>query len=216
MAISGVTLLTFMPINPCQFSFTDSEAYRCVRPSVGTTTTSVTSLCHSCQKPSSMVFQTAWRSRLRESFTSITFGFRRPSSGRLANICGIGLSTSRVSRSRVARWPRSWHRRKWHGVRDRGAGRGQPPSWWDLGRCRERIARLHFEGVLRDILGPTPNLDGHQPQKWKRGVSKTSRGAEAGPKFLLLGHQPQNWPPLDGMSMPSEKTSLTLLWNPHR
>ena len=56
---------------------------------------------------------------------------------------------------------------------------------------------------------------GHQHQNWKRGVSETSRSAAA-PEFLLLGHQPQNWPLLDGMSMPSDKTSLTSLWNPHR
>ena len=48
----------------------------------------------------------------------------------------------------------------------------------------------------------------------EEGVSETSRGAVAAPEFLLLGHQPQNWP-LDGMTIPSEKTSLTLLWNPH-
>ena len=63
--------------------------------------------------------------------------------------------------------------------------------------------------------GQPPSLVGHQPQNWKRGVSETSRAAAA-PEFLLLGHQPQNWPPLDGMSLPSEKTSLTLLWNLHR
>ena len=34
--------------------------------------------------------------------------------------------------------------------------RGQPPNWCDLWRCREMIIKLHFEGVRRDILGPTP------------------------------------------------------------
>ena len=47
----------------------------------------------------------------------------------------------------------------------------------------------HFEGVRRGIPGPTPSL---------------------------VGQHPQNWPPLDGMSLPSEKTSVTLLWNTHR
>ena len=55
------------------------------------------------------------------------------------------------------------------------------------------------------IPGPTPSLVGHQPQNWKRGVSETSRAAAAPEFFLLLEHQPQNWPPLDGMSMPSER-----------
>ena len=34
--------------------------------------------------------------------------------------------------------------------------RGQPPIWCDLWRCREMITKLHFEGVRRDIPGPTP------------------------------------------------------------
>ena len=56
---------------------------------------------------------------------------------------------------------------------------------------------------------------GHQPHNWKRGVSETSRAAAA-PEFLHDGHQPKNWPTLDGISMPSDKTSQTSLWNPHR
>ena len=75
----------------------------------------------------------------------------------------------------VARWPRSWHSRSFHGGRDRGVlawqpnqyapaaegcpvcstSRFQPPTWCDLLRCREMITKLHFEGVRRDIPGPT-------------------------------------------------------------
>ena len=78
---------------------------------------------------------------------------------------------------RVSRWPRSWHSRELHGGRDRGilawqpnqfapaaegcpvcsTSRGQPPTWCDLWRCREMITKLHFEGVRRDIPGPTPS-----------------------------------------------------------
>ena len=63
----------------------------------------------------------------------------------------------------------------------------QPQTWCDLWRCRERITKLHSEG----------GAEGHPV---------------ADPQH---GHQPKNWPPLDGMSMPSDKTSLTSLWNRH-
>ena len=83
---------------------------------------------------------------------------------------------------------------------------GQPPTWCDLWRCREMITKLHSEGH------PGANPQYHN---WKRGVSETSRAAAA-PEFLHDGHQPQNWPTLDGISLPSDKTSQTSLWNPHR
>ena len=135
------------------------------------------------------------------------------------------------SQSYVACWPRLWRSRVFHGGRDRGTlawhanqfapaavecpacstSWGQPPTWCDLRRCRERITKFHFEGVRRSI--PSPQ-HGHQPQNWKRCVAEKFRAAAA-PEFSLKGHQPQKWPPLDGMSVPSDKTSLTSLWNPH-
>ena len=64
---------------------------------------------------------------------------------------------------------------------------------------------------------PHPGADpqhGHQPHNWKKGILETSGAANA-PEFFLDGHQSQNWP-LDGISMPSNKTSLTSLWSLHR
>ena len=76
------------------------------------------------------------------------------------------------------------------------------------------ITKLHFERVRRGIPGTTPST-GTNPTTG-RGVSPRHPRAAAAPEFLHDGHQPQNWPPLDGISTPSDKTSLTLLWNPHR
>ena len=95
-----------------------------------------------------------------------------------------------VAQQRVAWWPRSWF----------------------FGVATQPI-RSGSGGVslVFHIPGPTPSTG----TNWKRGVSETSRAAAA-PEFLHDGHQPQNWPPLDGISMPSDKTSQTSLWNPHR
>ena len=91
--------------------------------------------------------------------------------------------------------------------------RGQPPTWCDLWRCREMITKLLFEGVRRGIPGPTP-ITGSNPRTG-RGVSRRHPGWLQPPNFYIDGHQPQNWPPLDGISMPSDKTSQTSLWNHH-
>ena len=61
---------------------------------------------------------------------------------------------------------------------------GQPPTWCDLWRCREMITKLHFEGVWRDIPGPTP-----EPQL-EEGCLRDIRAAAA-PEFLHDGHQSQ-------------------------
>ena len=92
---------------------------------------------------------------------------------------------------------------------------GQPPTWCDLWRCREMITKLLFEGVRRGIPGPTPST-GTNPRTG-RGVSRRHPGRRLLPNFYMMGtNQRQNWPPLDGISMPSDKTSQTSLWNPHR
>ena len=90
--------------------------------------------------------------------------------------------------------------------------RGQPPTWCDLRRCREMITKLHFEGVRRGIPGPTPSMG--TPQLGA-GCLRDIPGGGC-PRILHDGHQPQNWPPLDGISMPSDKTSQTSLWKHHR
>ena len=110
---------------------------------------------------------------------------------------------------RVSRWPRSWHSRELHGGRDRGilawqpnqfapaaegcpvcsTSRGQPPTWCDLWRCREMITKLHFEGVRRDIPGPTPST-GTNPTTG-RGVSPRHPGRRLPPNFYMTGTNPR-------------------------
>ena len=91
---------------------------------------------------------------------------------------------------------------------------GPTPTWCDLWRCREMITKLHFEGVRRGIPGPTPST-GTNPTTG-RGVSPRHPGRRLPPNFYTTGTNPRTGPPLDGMSMPSDQTSLTSLWNPHR
>ena len=103
---------------------------------------------------------------------------------------------------RVARWPRSWHSREFHGGRDRGilawqpnqfapaavgcpvcsTSRGQPPTWCDLWRCREMITKLNFEGVRRGIPGTTPST-GTNPT--------TGRGVSPIPNFTRRAPTPE-------------------------
>ena len=67
--------------------------------------------------------------------------------------------------------------------------RGQPPTWCDLWRCREMITKLHFEGVRRDIPGPTPST-GTSPTTG-RGVSPRHPGRRLPPNFYMTGTNPR-------------------------
>ena len=55
------------------------------------------------------------------------------------------------------------------------------------------------------IPGPTPAT----------GTNPRTGGRQPENLAFHSGHQPQNWTPLDCISMPSDKTSRTSLWNPH-
>ena len=67
--------------------------------------------------------------------------------------------------------------------------RSQLPTWCDLWRCREMITKLHFEGVRRDIPGPTPST-GNNPTTG-RGVSPGHPGRRRSPNFYTTGTNPR-------------------------